>query len=274
MRYPDHSADLFSTRDALDEGVRALGDRDFAHAHAILLALFLSPDIPYWFRTLFCTAPLREAAQAYLPTRAALRRMRQRAESRLLGGDHSPLLLQRALMLDDALDDMPARFRLLRQLDAVAGVLLVSCRDTVTAAFAEHADMQRARKYLGDYRDAVAALSGLQDMGWLYSKGDGWADGAALANASHYVRGLGLIAAILRFNGEHEAAASVAARSAQLIFNARFRKLVARELRDPGVCLRELHKWYAQPTPAHRQPLEGHHGHRLPQPHGGSNAIA
>ena len=275
MSNPDHSPDLFSTRLELDEGVRALDEGDFAHAHAILLAMFISPDIPHWFRKLFCTAPLREAARSYLPTRAALRRMRQRAENRLLGGDHNPLLLQRALMLDDALDDMPARFRLLRQLDAVAGGLLVSCRGTATAAFAEHADMQRARKYLGDYRDALASLSGLQDMGWLYSKGDGWAEGAALANASHYVCRLGMIATILRSNGEHEAAGSVEARSARLIFNAKFRKLVAREQRDPGFCLRELRKWYVQPAPAARtQRFEGRHSHPLPRPQGGSNAIA
>lgn len=273
MRDLDHSPDFFSTRAELDAGLRALDECDYAHAHAILLALFLSPDIPSWFRKIFCTATLRQAAQAYLPTRAALRRMRRRAEDRILCGDAGPLLLHRALMLDDVLDDMPARYRLLRQLDAVAGHLLVSCRDTAVVAFAEHADMQRARKYLGDYRNALAGLSSLQDMGWLYGKGDGWAEGAALANARQYVHHLGVMDAILRANGEYQAADSLADRSARLVTHAKFRKQIAREQREPGASMRELHKWYAQPTP-HRQPLEGHHGLQLPRPHGGSNAIA
>ncbi|MFD2366019.1 hypothetical protein [Pseudoduganella sp. GCM10020061] len=270
----DYPPDFPSTRAELEAGILALEEGDYAHAHTILLALFISPDIPSWFRTAFCTAPMRELSLTFLPTRAALRRMRQRADTRMMDGDHNPALLQRALMLDDALGDMVGRYRLLRRLDVVAGNLLVTCRDGAMTAFAEHADMRRARRYLGDYRDMLASLSALQDMSWLYSKTDGWAEGAALANTRSYLYQLAVVEAVLRANGEFPAADSVQEQAAQWITRAKFRRLLAQERSQPGWCDDALRKWYERQQPGRNRLFEGRHGYASPRPHGGPNALA
>lgn len=243
----DISPGIHSVKAELDAGIRAIAEGCFGHAHAILLALFLAPEIPLWFRRKFCTEPLRTLARSYLPTRAALRRMRHHAAERLIQGEHSAVLLGRALMLDDALDDTNASRSLLERLDVLASHLLVSCRDTVVPAFARHGDMSRARKYLGNYRDAAAALATLQDAS--SSAARDWAQAAILAHADLYVRSLKVIQEILDASGERRAAEQLPAGARLRLTDQAFRACVERELREPGQCERALHSWLSSTNP-------------------------
>lgn len=243
---------FFAIKAELDAGIAATEDGCYAHAHAILLALFLSPDIPPWFRTMFCAPPLHELASAYLPTRAALGRMRSRASGRLVNGELSPILLQRALMLDDALRDRDAAYGLVRRLDVVGSALLVHCRDAVIPVFAEQGDMPRARKYLGNYRDAIAAVPRLQDVADTPGANGDWAEATLLAHADLYVRRLRLIEEILRASGELPEADRVQQRADLMLADQAFRHQVACERLEPGLCLRTLRGWYERGGQAHR----------------------
>lgn len=252
MLNADISPGILSVNAELNAGIDAIADARFGQAHAILLALFLAPEIPLWFRKMFCAEPLRQLARAYLPTRAALRRMRDHAADRLINGEHGAVLLGRTLLLDEALDDRDARLALLRRLDVFAGDLLVRCRDTVILAFAEHGDIPRARKYLGDYRATGASLAKLQ--GLAHATGCDWAQTGMLAHAGLYVHSMTVAREILRASGEPDAAGTLQASALLPLTDPGFRACVERELCEPGVCLEELRSWFSQSaTPVDRQ---------------------
>lgn len=232
---------FFPVKAELDAGIEAIDDGCYEHAHAILLALYLSPEIPRWFRMMFCMPPLRALASTYLPTRAALCRMRHRASTRLEDGEHGAALLHRALMLDDALDDSNQAYGLLRRLDVLDSPLLVHCRDTVIPIFATYGDMQRARKYLGNYHDAMAALAAEASTP-LFN--DPWPEATLLARAVQYARRLQVIQDILRASGELQEADRVQDKGRLMLTDPACRDQVAREQREPGVCAGELRRWY------------------------------
>lgn len=240
----DTLSDFVAVKADLDAGTAAIHDARYYEAHGTLLVLFLSPEIPSWLRDLFCLEPMRELARAYLPTRGALCRMRNRAVSRLTDGDDCPALLTKALILNKALDDLPASHRLLARLDVIAGGFLASCGDAVVTAFAECGEWQRARKYLGDHRAAIASLARRHNEVCATRRHCAAWHVEQLAQAACCVRQVRLVASILRANGEADAAARICGRVLLQIAHPVYRDRIAQEQCDPGVCLRELRAWW------------------------------
>lgn len=228
---------------------------DYEQARLILREVFLIPDVPAPIRFETYVHAAADLAGKHPPVRDDLVRLRDHAAKAVFDGQRDASALSAVITIDNRIGQVGPCYRLLLHLDARAPELLVACRDQVVQQFMESGDIRRARKYLGDYEEFIESAAMLQNQA-CKMRARGAADLAwLLSDAERYARYVCMAESVLRASGEDACASHLRKLSLELLADRDYRRLIAREESDPGICERELRA--ATSRPGNMAPLAG-----------------